>query len=110
MTFAGRLVAALCPTLQLSGLAAVIAYGFGGTTLQRLESLPPFLRCHWLMEDNTQAEFVITPEGRGRGFPAEVAVDAGAVHVERAGDAAGILLISIRHSFNREPGSFPASR
>jgi DNA-binding transcriptional LysR family regulator len=55
------------------------------------------------MEHDAQADGVVAPEG-GRGdSAARVAVDAGAVHVERAGDVAGILFISIGHGFSRGP-------
>jgi DNA-binding transcriptional LysR family regulator len=57
--------------LAIGNPVAVITDRFGRATVQGLASLPPFLGCLGLMEDNAEAEFVVTPERGGRGIEAD---------------------------------------
>ena len=65
--------------------------------LQRLFSQSPLLGGCWLLPDVRHAVLLVAAENGGRGFAAEIAVNAGFVHVERARDVERCFVVSISH-------------
>jgi hypothetical protein len=85
------------PPLQKRRLAAVIANGFDGTTFHRFFAKGLFLWRFRLFINVGMAAVVVALEIRGRGFAAQIAIDALVVDVELSGNVLGVFICYVSH-------------
>src|SRR5438105_7371421 len=83
--------------IGLGAVGAIVSDGFDWTAFHRFFTEGLFLRRGWLLIDVGMATIVVAAEIRGRGFPAEIAVDALVIDVELSLDVFGILICDVRH-------------
>jgi hypothetical protein len=79
-------------------LQPVAADRFCGAILHCLQGERGLIRSERLAVSDAETDFFVTLKRSGRGDAAQVAIDAGRIHVERPGDAANIFFILICHT------------
>jgi len=82
-----------------TGLRAVVADRFDWATFHRFFAEALFLRRLWLFIDVGMAAVVVSLEIGGRGFAAQIAVDALIIDVEFARYVLGVFVRGVGHDF-----------
>src|SRR2546430_12630747 len=82
-----------------TGLRAVVADRFDGATFHRFFAEALFLRRLWLFIDVGMAAVVVSLEIGGRGFAAQIAVDALIIDVKLARYVFGVFIRGVGHDF-----------